>query len=192
MRFPSLLFVAVVVVLAVAACGGSGAVLTSAPSAAPGGASASPAPTTASADTSASPAPSTGLVSPPASVGAVDPCALFTVADIKTATGKDYGAGVPDAYGQCTWRVGGASANNGDGQIVATVQDNQLASITSAFPGGTDVTVSGHAGYWNPAQNLQSMWVDLTGSVLVLSFDPVGPETQAAAQKLAEIALTHM
>ena len=192
MRSPSLLALAVVVILAVAACGGSAAAPTSAPSAAPGGASASPAPSTAASVAPASPAPSQAPVSPPASVGAVDPCALFTVADIKAATGQDYGAGVPDAYGQCTWRVGGATVNNGDGQIVATVQDNQLATIKSAFPGGTDVTVSGHAGYWNPAQGLQSIWVDVSGSVLVVSFDPVGDGTQAAAQKLAEISLTHM
>jgi hypothetical protein len=54
------------------------------------------------------------------------------------------------------------------------------------------VTVSGHAGYWNPAQGLQSIWVDVGGRLLVLSFDPVGPETQAIAQKLAEIAIGKM
>ena len=51
------------------------------------------------------------------------------------------------------------------------------------------MTVSGHAGYWNPEQGLRSICVDAGGRLLVLSFDPVGPETQAIAQKLAEIAI---
>lgn len=64
--------------------------------------------------------------------------------------------------------------------------------IKGYFQGGVDVTVSGHAGYWNPEQGLQSICVDAGGRLLVLSFDPVGPETQAIAQKLAEIAIGKM
>jgi hypothetical protein len=76
--------------------------------------------------------------------------------------------------------------------VVATFQDGSLDTIKSAFTGGTDVTVSGHAGYWNATQGLQSMWVDLGGRMLVLSFDPVGPETQAIAQQVAELAVSRL
>jgi len=177
--------------LAVAACGGGS---TAAPSTAANASAAqsAAAPSTAGGGASATPAPSTAASNPPASIGAVDPCSLFTQADIKAALGKDYGAGVPDAYGQCTWLAGTATVNNGSGQIVATVQANALDFIKTSFSGGVDLTVSGHAAYWNPTSGLQSLWVDVSGSVLVLSFDPVGADTQAAAQKLAEIALTHL
>ena len=172
MKSPKLIAVAALAIFAVAACGSSAAPTgAGTPTAAPGG------------GTTTTPAP-TG--------GAVDMCALLSPADLKTVTGGDYGDGVLDSVGQCTWRVGGTAVNVGDGQVVAAIQDQQLSFIKSTFSGGVDVTVSGQAGYWNPEQGLQSIWVDVGGRTLVLSFDPVGPDAQAIAQKLAEIALSKM
>jgi hypothetical protein len=117
-------------------------------------------------------------------------CALLSPPDLKTATGADYGAGVPDSYGLCTWRVGAATVNDGKGQIIASYKDQQLSFIKSSFTGGVDMTVSGHAGYWNGQQGLQSLWVDLGGGRLfILSLDPVDDGTQAIAQRLAEVAI---
>ncbi|HEY0444328.1 MAG TPA: DUF3558 family protein, partial [Candidatus Limnocylindrales bacterium] len=168
------------------ACGASTTGTTS-----PGAAATAGAATTAGATTASAAASAAGALA--ASLAAVDTCALLPTKDINAATGLTFGAGAPDSAGQCTWRVGGASANNGDGQLVAAVQDQQLSFIKSTFSGGTDMTVSGHAAYWNPAQGLQSLWVDIGGGrLLVLSFDPVGPTTQAIAQKLAELAIAKL
>ena len=183
---PRLTAAAACVLLLVAACGGSGPSAT--PTPAPAGATATPAP----AGATATPAPTQpAAATATAGTGTTDPCSLFSAADLKTATGADYGAGVADAYGNCTWLVGG-TVNSGQGQVVAAFKDGSLDAIKSAFAGGTDVTVSGHAGYWNGAQGLQSIWVDLSGRLLVLSFDPVGSDTQALAQQLAELALSHI
>jgi hypothetical protein len=186
MRSSKLAGVAAIAIFAVAACGGSGSAptggtTTSAPTSAPAGATTTPASAPAGATTT------------PATAGTpIDLCALLSPADLKTVTGGDYGAGVTDSVGQCTWRVGGATANNGDGQVIAGTADATLDVIKGNFPGGTDVTVSGHAGYWNPAQGLQSIWVDAGGRLLVLSFDPVDSDTLGFAQKLAEIAIGKM
>ncbi len=184
MRSPKLAVAVAVAILTMAACGGS-----SAPSS--GAGASAPVPSTATASTvSPTTAPSDATTTTPgASGGTVDLCGLLTAADLKTATGADYGDGKLDDYGLCTWRVGDASVNTGDGQVIIGVQDVPLDTFKSSFPGGVDVTVSGHAGYWNPAQGLQSMWVDIGGRTLVISFDPVGPDGQSIAQKLAEIAV---
>lgn len=185
MQSSKLMAVAAFVILAIAACGGSGATTTTG----------SPTPI-ASVDAGASttPPPSEAVESatPAASAGLVDTCALISTADLSSLTGADYGDGVLDQFGQCTWRVGGATANNGDGQIVIAIQDASLDTIKNTFTGGTDQTVSGHAAYWNPAEGLQSMWVDIGGRTLVLSFDPVDENTLAAAQKVSEIAVSKL
>ena len=181
--------------ISLAACSGSAAPPTGGGTAT-GTAISTGAPTTAATVTSAptatvaatqSPA---GATSTPAAVA--DTCTLLSAADLNTATGDDYGEGVLDSVGQCVWRVGGASFNNGDGQVVLAITPNTLSAIKTYFPGGTDLQVAGHAAYWNPGEGLQSLWVDLTNSILVLSFDPVDADTQAAAQQLAEIALGNM
>jgi len=170
------------VALLIAACGSSttspAAALPTAGSGTPTGAGTTIAPSGGGTTTTLAPADAAAKL-----------CTLLSSADLKTTTGSDYGAGVADAYGMCTWRVGASTVNNGDGQVTAAFVDQQLSFVKSSFSGGVDVTVSGHAGYWNPTQGLQSMWVDLGGRLLVLSFDPVDPDTQAIAQKLAEIAI---
>jgi hypothetical protein len=128
----------------------------------------------------------------PASSDPIDTCALISAEELSTATGAEYGEGVADDYGQCTWRVGGATSNNGDGQLVVAVQDATLDFIKSTFPGGVDTTVGEHDAYWNPDEGLQSMWVDLDGRCLVLSFDPVDDGSQAIAEQVAEIAVGNL
>jgi hypothetical protein len=176
------LIVAALAAFAFAACSGS----TTAPSgggvttitAAPGAASPVPAATTDG--TSTSPAPNGGTG---------DNCALLSTADVTTTLGSDYAAGALDSVGQCVWTAS-------DGIVVLFVQDVELDFIKSAFTGGVDTTVSGHAAYWNPAQGLQSLWVDTgDGRVLVLSFpktSDLGAEDQAKAEKLAEIAISKL
>jgi Protein of unknown function (DUF3558) len=193
LQSPKFSALAALAMFAVAACGGSSTASSgaAAPTAAPSAAT-----TTSSAPSAA---PAGGASQAPAAASALAPaaqaaalCALFSAADLKTATGDAYGAGVPDEFGMCTWRVGGATSNNGKGQIIAAIQDQPLATFKSTFPGGTDLTVSGHAAYWNPSQGLQSLWVDVNGRTLVLSLDPVGTDSQAIAQKLAELAVGKM
>ncbi len=184
MRSPKMAVAVAVAILTVAACGGSTAPSRGADASAP---VPSDAPTITMAPTTAPSDATTTASTPPG--GAVDLCGLLTAADLKTATGDDYGDGKLDDYGLCTWRVGDASVNNGDGQVVVGLQDVPLDTFKGSFPGGVEVTVSGRAGYWNPAQGLQSMWVDIGGRTLVISFDPVGPDGQSIAQKVAEIAV---
>ena len=183
MRSPKLAVAVAVAILTIAACGGSGATSSGA------GASA-PVPSAATATTvSPTSAPSDATTTSSQPGGAVDVCGLLTAADLKTVTGADYGDGKLDDYGMCTWRVGDEGVNTGDGQVIIGVQDVPLDTFKTSFPGGVDVTVSGHAGYWNPAQGLQSIWVDIGGRTLVISFDPVGPDGQSIAEKVAEIAV---
>lgn len=184
MRSPKLTVAVAVAILTISACGASSAASSGAGASTPvpGAATAAPvSPTTAPATAA------TTTTSQPG--GAVDVCGLLTAADLQAATGADYADGKLDDYGMCTWRVGDASVNNGDGQVIAGVQDVPLDTFKNTFPGGVDVTVSGHAAYWNPEQGLQSIWVDIGGRTLVISFDPVGPDGQAIAQKVAEIAV---
>jgi hypothetical protein len=193
MGSPKMVVAVAVAILSVAACGGSGAASNGAASASvPSGAvtttvaptATTGAPTTASSDAASTTASPAG--------GAVDLCGLLSAADLKTATGGDYGEGKLDDYGQCTWLVGDAGVNTGDGQVVAAIQEVPLDTFKNTFSGGVDVTVNGHAGYWNPTQGIQSIWVDVGGRTLVMSFDPVSADGQAIAQKLAEIAIANM
>ena len=204
MRSSKLVALAALAIVAVMACGGSGAGATAVvkPTAAPAGGAATPAPTAAPtaapAGAATTPAPTAVPTAVPATAaapaGAADPCALLTPADLKTVTGQDYGAGTYDGYSACVWDFPGANANTGNA-IAASVPDQSLATIKGAFPGGVDVTISGHAAYWNPVQGLQTIWVDLgarTLAVTFLSSRTLGPDDQVAAQKLAEIAVGKM
>jgi hypothetical protein len=168
--------------LAVAACGGGGAA-TGAGNPTNGSAGA-----TADAGATPSAAAVAGTPQAPAVVAA-EMCALLSAADLKTATNLDYGAGVPDEFGSCTWRVGSATVNNGDGQISAAIQDTTLEYIKGSFSGGVDLTVGGHAAYWNVLQDVGSIWVDVNGRLFVLSISPGTPDSQATMVKIAEVAV---
>jgi hypothetical protein len=179
--------IAAVAIFAVAACGGS--------TATPGGASTTtPAPSSVAGATAApvTAAPASVVATLAATAGApIDVCTLLSPADLDAATGKKYEPGFLDSSGMCSWNVGTSPGNKGD-LIIASIQAQELGAIKSAFEGGADVTVKGHAGYWNGSQGLGSMWVDIGGRLFILSFPrsvTLGPEDQAIAQKLAEIAV---
>ena len=163
-----------------AACGG-GAVATQGPASTP-----------ASAGSTVAPAATSGPAATTPPIGAINACTLLTSAAIKAATGVDYGAGADDGYGQCTWLAGTGTVNTGDGQIVATFVDSDVATLKSTFSGGVDLTIAGRTAYWNPAAGVQTLWVDLDGKALALSFDPVDVDTQAIAVKIAEAALANL
>lgn len=183
MKSSQLVALAALAILAVAACGGASTVPTTAvnPTAQPGAVTTTPVP-----------AP-VGEVTPAPAGQPVDLCGLLSAADLKTITGEDYGEGKPDGYGQCFWRVGDPDRNRGDGQVAAAIQDLPLSTLKGMFgAGGVDVTVSGHAGFWNPSDGLQSLWMDIDGRTLVLSFDPVGDDGQAIAVKVGEVAIANL
>jgi hypothetical protein len=123
----------------------------------------------------------------------VDPCKLLSAADLKTVTGVTYGDGVFDAtYNWCTWTV---SEANGGGEVILAISDNAFAAVKGALTKGVDLTVSGHAAFWDPESGVMSMLVDLGGKTLELSFpkeNSDGPVDQAMAQKLAEIGIGKM
>jgi hypothetical protein len=187
--------VAAIATFVMAACGSTTATPggASTPTASPSSAVGASAPATSAAATSAAPASTTATAA--ATVGApVDLCSLLSPADLDAATGKKYEAGFLDSSGACSWNVGLFPGNNGN-LIIASIQDQPLSLIKSTFEGGVDVTVSGHAGYWNGGQGLASMWVDIGGRVFILSFPrsvTLGPADQAIAQALAEIAVGKM
>lgn len=174
-----LLVLGVVAAAAFAACGGgtgpTGATTTTSPGATAG--------LPGTTDT-------TTATTNPGGGGVIDTCALVTAAELKSATGADYGEGVADGYGQCIYRVGGATANNGEGQIVIAVVDSPVSTLKGMFgAGGIDLTIAGKTAFWNPTAGLQTLWVDLGGRALALSFDPVTDATRAIAQKVAEVAV---
>jgi hypothetical protein len=176
-----LVALAALAILAVAACGAASTAPTTAanPTAAPG------------AGTTTTPVP-VGEVTPAPAGQPVDLCGLLSAADLKTITGEDYGEGKPDGYGQCFWRVGDTDVNQGDGQVAAAIQDVPLSTVKGMFAGGVDVTVSGRAAVWNPNEGLQTLWVDIGGRTLGLSFDPVGDDGQAIAVKVGEVAIANL
>ena len=187
MKSLKLAAVAALAILAVAACGGSGAATLApgTPTVAPsGGMTAAP----------QTVAPSTVAAATQTPAGAVvDPCKLLSAADLKTVTGVTYGDGVFDAtYNWCTWTV---SEANGGGEVILAISDNAFAAVKGALTKGVDLTVSGHAAFWDPESGVMSMLVDLGGKTLELSFpkeNSDGPVDQAMAQKLAEIGIGKM
>lgn len=175
--------------LAFAAC--------SSPAAAPTGAGgATPTQATAGAAATAATPTAAAVAGTPEAPAALATrmCGLLTPADIQTATGTKFGAGVPDELGQCIWHAGTATVNDGKGQLVVTMQDATLDLMKASFgSGGSDVTVGGHAAYWNDVENVGgTVWVDAGGRVLTLTFDPTDETTKAALTKLAEIAIGHI
>jgi len=188
---PKLVAMVLIATFSVVACGAATSATTGP------GATAAPAATRAAAATAApvaTAAPAATAVAASAAA-TVDSCALISPSDLKTVTGDTYGAGVSDFDNECVWRVGGATSNTGKGQVIAYVQDQALSFIKTAAapnPGGVDLTVAGHTAYWNPSQGLQTLWIDLGGRTLGLSFDPVDADTQGMAVKLAEIAVARM
>ncbi|MEO5705117.1 MAG: hypothetical protein ABIZ52_05070 [Candidatus Limnocylindrales bacterium] len=175
----TVLAMSTVAVIALAACTG--------PTTAPN-------PTQASTATDAPPAATgvAGATTTPGGGGATAPCSLFTQAELKTATGKDWGVGMDDGYGQCVWHVGTATVNDGKGQIVATFVDQPLSALKSAFPGGADLNVGSLAAYWNPATGVQTFYIDQGAKTLSLSFDPIYQEILADVLKLADVAVSKL
>jgi Protein of unknown function (DUF3558) len=157
----------------VAACAGSGGTPTSAPPATTEGGGATAAPTSRTAD----------------------PCTLLTQADIKAATGVDYGPSVADGYGHCQWFFGTSMVNEGKGAVTVSFASTgtTLESIKAGpFAGGVDTTVSGHPAYWSPMDAGPGIWVDLGTSVLVVGIDPVPAGGQAIAEHLAALAVAKL
>lgn len=196
MQSSKLTAIAVLALVAVAACGGASATPAGQP------ASAAPATSGAGATTAASAvgdtaAPPSAAATSGAAIGLPsDLCSLLTAAEISSLTGKKYEAGVPDTtVGTCSWNVGKSNVNSGD-LIFAGTQAADLALIKNTFPGGVDATVNGHAGYWNGKQGLGTMWVELApGQLFTLGFprsSDLGETDRALAQRLAEIALGKM
>lgn len=178
----TLLSTSIVAVIALAACGGGGTTTTTAPIG-----------TQATTATVVPPAATqgAGATTDPGS-GTTDACALFTAAELNTATGLDWGAGKDDGYGQCVWRVGDATVNDGKGQITAAFVDSPLASLKSTFPGGADFDLKGTAAYWNPAAGVQTFWIDQGARTLALSFDPITENILAVVLKLADVVLAKL
>jgi hypothetical protein len=186
--------------LFIASCGGTAATPTAAPRATTTpGAATSTAGTVVPTATAAPVQAGTTVPTAPTtegSSGAGDVCSLLTPADLATATGKTYLAGILDAAGQCNWNTDASGANSGD-LIIVAVQAEPLDFVKSSFgSGGVDATVAGHPAFWNPTLGLQSMWVDVGGgNLLVLSFPRSTDLTaadQQAAQALAEVAVGNM
>lgn len=186
MRSPKLAALATLTILAVAACGGAS---TAAPASQAAATAVSSGAATAGAAT-ASAAVSAG----PTAAGAVtDPCSLLSAADLDTVTGAKYAAGVFDkTYNWCDYVV---PTKDGGGEVILAISDNPFATVRGTLLQGVDLTVSGHAAFWDPESGVMSMLVDLGGKTLELSFPKVskeGPVDQAMAQKLAELALSKM
>jgi hypothetical protein len=127
--------------------------------------------------------------------GTADPCTLLTQADIKTATGVDYGPSVADSYGHCRWFFGTSTVDEGKGTVTVSFASTgtTLASVKSGpGSGGVDLTVRGHPAYWDAVPFGPSIWVDLGTSVLVIGIDPLPVGGQAMAQRMAELAVAKM
>ncbi|HEX7473344.1 MAG TPA: hypothetical protein VF323_09695, partial [Candidatus Limnocylindrales bacterium] len=129
-----------------------------------------------------------------APAGAVtDPCSLLSAADLDTVTGAKYAAGVFDAtYKWCDYVV---AEKDGGGEVILAISDNPFAAVKGVLTQGVDLTVSGHAAFWDPEAGAMSMLVDIGGKTLEISFPKVskeGPVDQAMAQKLAEMAVSKM
>jgi hypothetical protein len=184
-RSPKLVALATATFFLLAACGASA---TPAP-ATPGAATASP--SSAATPPPASATPSGGASAPAGN--ATDPCSLLSAADLNTVTGAKYAAGVFDAtYNWCDWTV---AVKDGGGEVILAISDNAFAAVKGALTQGVDLTIGGHAAFWDPESGVMSMLVDLGGKTLEISFPKAsseGPVDQAQAQKLAELALAKM
>ena len=174
---------AVLAVIGAAACGGSGGTPTTAPNATTTGGQ----PTAAGGGPTA---PVGGEATKGPGVGTADSCTALSLADIKTATGLDYPAGVADSTGQCAWEITTGTYNN---LSLWFDTSTKFADIKAGFPGGTDTTIGGHPAYVGVSGTiLQSLWVDLGSSVLSITIAPAPADAQAVVKKLAELALAKM
>ena len=166
-------------VVVVAACGGA-ATPTQGPAATQTPATATVAPP-ATSGTIGTAAPTTGAVG--------NACSLLTAAELKTATGLAYGEGADDGYGQCVYRVGGGTVNNGDGQITVAYVESPLATLKTSFPTGAAFDLQGTAAYWVPDKGVQTMWIDLGTRSLALSFDPITEGILTSVMKVVDVVL---
>jgi hypothetical protein len=122
--------------------------------------------------------------------GGTDSCSLLTLADIKSATGKDFPAGTLDAGGTCNFELVTDTFNS---VTVSVLANTSFPDTRAAFPGGTDTTVSGHTAYWGPKDNLlEAIWVEVGADVLVVTIAPSPADAQAITKKLAEAAVARM
>lgn len=187
-HLPKVFGFAALTIIAIAACGSPAPAGTTAPGVTPApiGATASPASV-----------PTQATVTTPAPVGgAIDVCSLLTGAEISAATGKSYGEGTLDPVGQCLWNTEGSTGNTGS-LVVGYINPAEFSFLKGMFmTGGTELTVGGHAAFYNPTEGLTSLWVDLGGArTFVLSFpqsNDLDPSYHAIAVQLAEIALSRM
>lgn len=178
----TLLAMSTLAVITMAACGGGGTTATAAPI-----------PTQGTTATSVPPAATQAAGTTTAPGGSTtDTCSLFTAAELKTATGLDWGAGKDDGYGQCIWLVGDATVNDGNGQIVAAFVDTPLATLKTMFTGGAAFDLNGTDGYWNPETGVQTFWIDQGSRTLAISVDPITENILGVALKLANIALSKL
>ena len=188
MRLLKLATVVALSLLTIAACGGPAAAPTVGPSVTP-----APVATSGSVATN----PPAAVTNPPF-VGTIDPCALLTPAEISAAVGETYAAGVDDDFGNCVWNIEGETGNTGD--IVSIRIDPQtyafLHSLMGIQEGAVDVTVGGHAAFYNPLEFYNALWVDAGGAgTIILSFPRGGdldPSYQAIATQLGAIALSRL
>lgn len=189
MHLPKLAGTAVLSLTLIAACGAP-----SSPTIGPGvtlAPVATPAP-------NATPTPPPAVATNPPVGGTVDVCSLLTPAELSSALGETFAAGVPSENipGLCTWNIEGETGP----ASVAAHANPEAYSVVHSFmaiqDGAVELTVSGHAAFYNPKEFYNSLWVDIGGlGTFVLSFPTDGdlePSHQAIAVQLAEIALTRM
>jgi len=168
--------------LTVAVCSGSGGSPTSAPAAT------QPAAQPTAAGGEATTAPAGGPTTAPGG-GTSDPCAVLSLADIKAATGIDYPAGTVDS-GDCLWELTVGTYSN---VTVGFDSTSGFSAVKAAFPGGTDLTVSGHPAYQGVTGSmLQSLWVDLGSTVLTVIIAPSPANATDVVKKLAEAAIAKL
>ncbi len=187
MGIPKLAGMATVAIVFIAACGGS-------PSAPTVGPNTAQPPVATSAVRTSDPVSPTN---PPIG-GTIDVCSLLTPAELSAALGETYVAGTLDSVGQCLWNIEGETGNTGS-LVVAYVNPEAysvLHGLLGIQTGSTDLTVGGHAAFYNPTESYNSLWVDVGGAgTFVLSFpqsNDLDPSYQAIAVQLAEIALGRM
>ena len=191
------------IALLITACGGSPSASVADPIAPPPGTptaapvEASSAPTDAPVDATAPPTSAPVDATPGAGTSAIDVCSLLSPQDLSAATRNEYLEGVLDDYGQCYWdgnQIGGGTAGS---TVIGAILAADLATIKGSFgEGGVDMTIDGHAAFYNPKQGLGSLWVDIGGGrLLVLSFPrsaDLDPSFQAIAEQLAKAALANL
>lgn len=188
MQLAKLAGTAVISLTLIAACGGPAATI---------GPGATSGPITTAAPNATPTPPPAAATNPPVG-GTIDVCSLLTPAELTAALGETYVAGVPNEFGLCLWNIEGETGNTGS--LVQAYIDPQaysfLHSVMGIQTGVIELTVSGHAAFYNPLEFYNSLWVDIGGAgTFILGFPRSGdldPSFQAIAVQLAEIALSRM